>query len=109
VEHERGTGNLPGHSEWRFRVRPRLATARGGAGSPVCRALGPRGRYELPHLEQKDQGETLMLTEGAGRTGRPCRVDGVDGGRWRTAEVAEEVAEGCAGPADPLGRSVRAL
>jgi len=32
--------------------------------------------------------------EAAGQTGRPCSVDGVDGGRWRTAELAEVVAEG---------------
>ena len=45
-------------------------------------------------LAHEDREGTGVLTEGAGRTGRPCSVDGVDGGRWRTAELAEVVAEG---------------
>ena len=46
-----GTGNAQVCSDRRFEVRPGLATARGGAGSPVCRALGPRERYGLLQLE----------------------------------------------------------
>ena len=53
-----------------------LAMAR-RRGAPPCSVLGPRGRYELPHLAQKDQEEMLMLTEGSDRAGVTCR--GVDG------------------------------
>ena len=45
-------------------------------GTPACSVLGPRGRYELPHLAQKDQGGTLMLTEGSDRARKQRKVVG---------------------------------
>ena len=51
VEHRRGVRNaLEATGRW-LGARTGLATARGGAGSPVCRALGPRERYGLLQLE----------------------------------------------------------
>jgi hypothetical protein len=58
----------------------------GGDGSARQRNDGARvltsgAVYGLRLLAQKEQG-TLVLTEGSGRAGGPCRGAGDDGGRW---------------------------
>ena len=69
------------------------AGVRGGAlpASAVLASERVHGPLKLAHEDREGTG---VLTEGAGRTGRPCSVDGVDGGRWRTAELAVQVEGG---------------
>ena len=70
-----------------------VAGLRGG-GTTTSAVPAPERVHGPLKLAHEDREGTGVLTEGAGRTGRPCSVDGVDGGRWRMAELAEVVAEG---------------
>jgi hypothetical protein len=75
----------------------------GGGGSARRRNDGARvpasgAVYGLRHLAQKEQG-TMVLIEGSGRAGGPCRGAGDDGGRRRTDGDGRH----------PWGRRLRAL
>ena len=78
VEHERGTGNLPGRSERRFRVRSGLATVRGGTGLPascvpvvlvpLCALFWPKSIYTA-HANYPGIGFALQHVDFGGRYG----------------------------------------
>ena len=70
-----------------------VAGLRGG-GTTTSAVPAPERVHRPLKLAHEDREGTGVVTEGAGRTGRTCSVDGIDAGRWRTAELAEVVAKG---------------
>ena len=72
------------------------AAALGAGNSPACDVLVPRVVYSFYDLAQKNREGLEVLTEAGIRTGRPCRVIGGEDRRWRSTELAEEGAGGCA-------------
>ena len=73
------------------------AAVQGGAGHhglPACDAQATKVRHGPKKLAQKDWERLRVLTKARNRAGGPCRDAGVDVGRRRTAELAEEGAVG---------------
>jgi hypothetical protein len=97
---------------------PRRGCSAGGDGAPAAGVPVPRVRHGLRHLAQKEQERALMLTEGSGRAGGPCRgVGNVDRrrrcgeargqGRRRASPASGSHGSTQDGPAEVLPRSGR--